>query len=161
MPQEDHWLKMKAMNINVTMQPTIVSELGEAPALFEKQARWNQGAGLMFKNGILCGGSSDCPVVSPDPIKGMYYAVTRLDITTGEILGEECRVTPRQALIMWTKNSAYLSHDDDKMGSVEVGNFADLLLINHEFLTDDPEDIKTARVERTILGGKTVYTAAE
>ena len=91
----------------------------------------------------------------------MYYAVTRLDITTGEILGEECRVTPRQALIMWTKNSAYLSHDDDKMGSVEVGNFADLLLINHEFLTDDPEDIKNVKVERTILGGKTVYTAAE
>ena len=91
----------------------------------------------------------------------MYYAVTRLDITTGEILGEECRVTPRQALIMWTKNSAYLSHDDDKMGSVEVGNFADLLLINHEFLTDDPEDIKNAKVERTILGGQTVYTAAE
>ena len=161
MPQEDHWPKMKAMNINVTMQPTIVSELDEAPALFEKQARWNQGAGLMFKSGILCGGSSDCPVVSPDPIKGMYYAVTRLDITTGEILGEECRVTPRQALIMWTKNSAYLSHDDDKMGSVEVGNFADLLLINHEFLTDDPEDIKNAKVERTILGGQTVYTAAE
>ena len=47
------------------------------------------------------------------------------------------------------------------MGSVEVGNFADLLLINHEFLTDDPEDIKNAKVERTILGGQTVYTAAE
>ena len=37
---------------------------------------------------------------------------------------------------MWTKNSDYLSYDDNKMGSVEVGNFVDLLLINHEFLTD-------------------------
>ena len=77
---------MKTMNINVTMQPTIVSELGEVPALFEKQAHWNQGAGLVFKNGILCGGTSDCFVASPDPIKGIYYVVIRLDITTGETL---------------------------------------------------------------------------
>lgn len=86
MPQEDHWPKMKTMNINVTMQPTIVSELGEVPALFEKQEHWNQGAGLVFKNGILCGGTSDCFVASPDPIKGIYYVVIRLDITTGETL---------------------------------------------------------------------------
>ena len=37
---------------------------------------------------------------------------------------------------MWTKNSDYHSYDDDKMCSVEVGNFVDLLLIDHEFLTD-------------------------
>ena len=47
---------------------------------------------------------------------------------------------------MWTKNSAYLSYDDDKMGFVEVGNFADLLLINYEFLTDTP---KISRLQRS------------
>lgn len=159
LPHEDQWDKMKELNINVTMQPTIVSTLNESPVFFEKQARWNQGAGLMFKNGILCGGSSDSPVVSPDPIRGMYYAVTRLDEATGNILGEECKVTPEQALIMWTKNSAYFFHDDDKLGSIEVGNLGDLVVLDHEFLTDDPEDIKTLKVEKTILGGKVVYEA--
>lgn len=144
----------------VTMQPTIVSTLGEAPALFEDQARWNQGAGLMFKNGIICGGSSDCPVVSPNPLRGMHYAVTRLDVTTGQVLGEECRLTAQQALIMWTKNSAYFSSDDDHMGSVEVGNYADLVIVDREFLTDDPEGLLHAQEEKTILAGKVVYERA-
>ena len=45
------------------------------------------------------------------------------------------------------------------MGSVEVGNFADVLIIDREFLTDDPTDIRDAKVEKTILGGKIVYEA--
>lgn len=159
LPHEDQWGKMKELGLCVAMQPTIVSTMNESPVFFEDQARWNQGAGLMFKNGIICGGSSDSPVVTPDPILGMYYAVTRLDIHTGKILGEECRVTPEQALIMWTKNAAYFYHDDDKLGSIEVGNLADLVVVDHEFLTDDPEDIKSLKVEKTILGGKVVYEA--
>ncbi len=157
LPQEDQWDRMKKLNINVTMQPTIASTLGEAPGLYDDQARVNQGAGLMFKNGIICGGSSDCPVVTPNPLTGMYYAVTRLDETSGNVLGEECKVTPEQALIMWTKNSAYFSHDDDHMGSVEVGNYADLVIVDREFLTGNPEDIRDAQVEKTILAGKVVY----
>ena len=72
---------------------------------------------------------------------GMYYAITRLDETTGKTLskGDESKVTPIEALIMWTKNSAFFSHDDDKMGSVEVGNFADLCLFDNDFVTVDVE----------------------
>lgn len=158
-PHEDQFETMKRLNINVTMQPTIVSEMGESPLLFEEQARRNQSAGLMFKNGIICGGSSDSPVVSPDPIKGMYYAVTRIDMTTGNILGEESKVTPTQALIMWTKNAAFFTHDDDKMGSIEVGNLADVVIVDRDFIAGDVEDIKNTKIEKTFLGGKVVYEA--
>lgn len=158
-PRDDQFERMKKLNINVTMQPTIVSRMGEAPLLFEEQANRNQSAGLMFKNGIICGGSSDSPVVSPDPIAGMYYAVTRLDETTGNVLGEESKVTPEQALIMWTKASAYFSHDDNKMGSIEVGNLADLVIVDRDFLNGEIEDIKNVKIEKTILGGKVVFEA--
>lgn len=158
-PHEDQFEAMKRMNINVTMQPTIVSTMGESALLFEEQAMRNQSAGLMFKNGIICGGSSDSPVVTPDPIKGMYYAVTRIDETTGKILGEDGKVTPKQALIMYTKNSAFFSHDDDKMGSVEVGNYADMVIVDTDFLAGGAEAIKNTKVEKTILGGKVVYEA--
>lgn len=156
-PQDDQFEIMKSLNIGTPMQPTIVSEMGESPALFEEQARRNQSAGLMFKNGIICGGSSDSPVVSPNVINGMYYAVTRKDMLTGNVLGEESKVTPLEALIMWTKNSAFFSHDDDKMGSVEIGNFADMVILDRDFITGDVEDIRNTKVEKTILGGKVVY----
>ena len=58
---------------------------------------------------------------------------------------------------MWTKNSAFFSHDDDKMGSVEVGNFADLCLFDNDFVTGDVEAYRDTKVAKTILGGKVVY----
>lgn len=156
-PHEDQFEIMKRLNIGVPMQPTIAAEMGEGPSLFEEQARRNQSAGLMFKNGMICGGSSDSPVVSPNVINGMYYAVTRRDMATGNVVGEESKVTPTEALIMWTKNSAFFSHDDDKMGSVEVGNFADMVILDTDFIAGDVEDIRSTKVEKTILGGEVVY----
>ena len=61
---------------------------------------------------------------------------------------------------MYTKNSAFFSHDDDKMGSVEVGNFADFAILDRDcFASDDPQDIRDAKVVKTVLGGKVVYAA--
>ena len=60
---------------------------------------------------------------------------------------------------MWTKAGSWFTFDEGKMGSVEVGNFADLVIINHEFLSGDPEEIKSAKVEMTLLGGKPTYKA--
>lgn len=158
-PQDDQWPIMRKLNIGVALQPTIVSTMGEAPQFFDHQVSRIQSPGLLFKNGILAGGSSDSPVVSPDPRLGMYYAITRLDETTGNILGEESRVTPNQALIMYTKNAAWFSHDEDKLGSIEVGNLADLVLMDRPFLSCDVEEYREMQVLKTILGGEVVYEA--
>ncbi len=159
LPCEDQWDTMRELGIGVCQQPTIACTMGEAAILYEDQALINQASGLMFREGIICGGSSDSPVVKPDPMMGMYYAITRLDETTGGVLSidDECKVTPIQALIMWTKAAAFFSHDDDKMGSVEVGNFADLALFDNDFIEGDIEDYRTTKVNKTILGGEVVF----
>lgn len=159
LPCEDQWPIMRELGIGVCMQPTIVGTMGESAVFHDDQAMINQAAGLMFKNHILVGGSSDSPVVSPDPIMGMYYAITRHDEVTGGTIsnGDDAKVTPVQALIMWTKNSAFFSHDDDKMGSVEVGNFADMVLFDDDFIAGPVENYRTTTVAKTILGGKVVY----
>ena len=160
-PQEDQWPRMREMGVGATVQPTLVSTMGEAPQFYEEQAMRIQSPGLLFKNGITCGGGSDSPVVPPDPMMGMYYAITRLDETTGNILsnGDESKVSPIEALIMWTKNAAWFLHDDDKLGSIEVGNLADMVIFPHDFIADDVESYRTTKVEKTILGGKVVYEA--
>lgn len=160
LPHEDQFERMRRLNVAAAMQPTIVSEMGEKPCLFDDQYAHNQSAGWLLKSGIIVGGSSDSPVVSPDVIKGMYYAVTRKDMVYGGTAGTELdMVTPTEALIMYTKNSAFFSHDDDKMGSIEVGNFADMVLLDRDFIAGEPEDIINTKVETTILGGKVVYQA--
>ena len=160
-PHEDQWPRMKALGIGATLQPTIVSTMGEAVLFYDEQAERIQSAGLMFANGIVCGGGSDAPIVPPDPMMGMYYAITRLDETTGNILskGDESKVTPIEALIMWTKNAAWFMHGEDKLGSIEVGNLADMVLYPKDFIEADVEEYRTIKVDKTYLGGKLVYQA--
>lgn len=160
-PHEDQFPRMKEMNIGATVQPTLVSTMGEAPQFYEEQAMRIQSPGLLFKNGIVCGGGSDSPVVPPDPMMGMYYAITRLDETTGNTLsnGDESKVTPIEALIMWTKNAAWFLHDEEKLGSIEVGNLADMVIFPKDFITGDVEEYRTCKVDKTILGGKVIYQA--
>ena len=43
------------------------------------------------------------------------------------------------------------------MGSVEVGNFADMCLFDNDFIIGDVEDYRTTTVAKTILGGAVVY----
>ena len=158
-PQYDQLPLMRELNVAAALQPTIVSTMGEAPQFYEEQAQRIQSPGICFKNDIIAGGSSDSPVVSPDPIMGMYYAITRLDETTGNILsdGDESKITPIEALIMYTKNSAFFSHDDDKMGSIEVGNLADMCLFENDFIAGDIEDYRTTKVAVTVLDGKVIF----
>lgn len=160
-PHDDQFPRMREMNIGATVQPTLVSTMGEAPQFYEEQAMRIQSPGMLFANGIVCGGGSDSPVVPPDPMMGMYYAITRLDETTGGTLsnGDESKVTPIEALLMWTKNAAWFLHDEDKLGSIEVGNLADLVIFPKDFITGDVEEYRTVKVSKTILGGKVVYEA--
>lgn len=157
-PHEDMLPKFKAMNVPVTLQPTIMGTMGEEALLDDWQKETNQPTGWYFKNGIICGGSTDFPVVDCNPFIGMSKAVTRIHLD-GQVHGAEHRISAKQALIMWTMNSAYFSNDEDKLGSIEVGKLADLVVIDTPILEVEPEEILKTKVLETYLGGKKVYEA--
>lgn len=157
-PHEDMLPKFKAMNVPVTLQPTIMGTMGEEALLDDWQKETNQPVGWYFKNGIICGGSTDFPVVDCNPFIGMSKAVTRIHLD-GQVHGAEHRISAKQALIMWTMNSTYFSNDEDKLGSIEVGKLADLVVIDTPILEVEPEEILKTKVLETYLGGKKVYEA--
>ncbi len=152
----DQFPLLKKFNIPVTSQPAIGLLMGEQNLIGKELAGRYLLGRTYFENGIVFGGSSDFPVVPCNPILGMYAAVTRFG-ADGHIWNEKEALTPAQVLIMWTKNSVYFSNEEDVMGSIEVGNFADYVLLDTPLLEVEPELIKNARVVRTIVGGKTVY----
>jgi predicted amidohydrolase YtcJ len=157
-PHEDQMDIMARLNISNTTQPSIFHLMGENGILHEDQATINMAAKLFFDRGLVVGGSTDHPVVPCSPFLGMYAAISRQD-SDGIVWGETYRITPRQALIMWTKNSAYFSHDDTVQGALAPGCHADMTLIDRDILSCPTEDIKDTRVEKTILGGRVVYVA--
>ena len=157
-PRKDMIPRMKKMNTPVTLQPTIMGTMGEEAILTEEDREVNQPAGWYFKEGIICGGSSDFPVVDCNPFIGMGKAISRRCLD-GNVHGKQHCLTPKQALIMWTMNSAYFTFDEDKLGSVESGKIADLVVIDRPILELVPEEIEQTKVLKTYLGGKLVYEA--
>lgn len=154
--QPDQLPLMKEYKIPITVQPAINWLMGEQSLIGEKMTARYQAFKTFMDAGILVGGSSDCPVVSCNPFLGMYGAITML-AADGKIYQPNQKININQALIMWTKSSAYFSHDDGVMGSIEAGNYADLCLVDTDLLTASPEAVRDTKVLLTLLGGEIVY----
>jgi predicted amidohydrolase YtcJ len=106
-------------------------------------------------------GGSDWNVSSLNPLDAIQVAVTRKD-PEGRIeavLNEDERVDLPTMLAAYTINGARLAHEDQTNGSIEKGKAADLIVLDRNLLTLPPEQIRTAKVLRTLIDGQTVYRA--
>jgi predicted amidohydrolase YtcJ len=66
----------------------------------------------------------------------------------------------RQALEMYTRNSAFMANDDDKRGTLEPGKFADLAVLSADYLTAPVKEIGKIKSVLTLVGGNVVYASA-
>jgi hypothetical protein len=76
---------------------------------------------------------------------------------TGKPIGQRQKISVKEALKLYTTHSAYQQLDEDKLGSIEEGKLADMVVLGEDILTVDPEKIKDIPIERTVIEGKTVY----
>jgi hypothetical protein len=66
-------------------------------------------------------------------------------------------VSVMEALKLYTINAAYQSFDEDRLGSIEVGKLADMVVLGQDIMTASPEKIMDTSVDMTIIDGKVVY----
>ena len=121
-----------------------------------ERARWLHPHKTMKEMGIIAGGNSDCPVTFYSPFVQIYEAVTRKSSSGQVVSPEEC-ISPMDAIRVYTWNGAYLGKDEDKLGSLEKGKLADLIVLDRDILTVPQEEIKDIQVLKTIVDGKIVY----
>ncbi|MCP5117495.1 MAG: amidohydrolase [bacterium] len=93
------------------------------------------------------------------PFYGMWMTVTRKTVD-GSVLVPEERITRKEALRLWTINGAYGMFEEDQKGSIEPGKLADLIVIDRDYLRCPVDEIKDIEVLLTVVGGKTVFRAA-
>jgi len=62
-----------------------------------------------------------------------------------------------EAIAAYTANPAYASYEEDRKGSITEGKLADLVVLSRDILSLKAEDIRTTRVDVTILGGRVIY----
>jgi hypothetical protein len=97
----------------------------------------------------------DTPVVPMEPLKLIWATVNRMS-TGGVIIGEDQRIGVMDALRATTINVARQNFEEDVKGSIEVGKYADLVV-----LSEDPRlyptSVKDIQVLETYVGGRSVY----
>jgi len=88
-------------------------------------------------------------------------------LVTGRTVGG-LRITPQRncldretALRMWTENVTWFSNEEGKKGRIEVGQFADLVVPDHDFFSCADSDIADTTSDLTVVGGKIVYAKGE
>lgn len=108
----------------------------------------NTGSPLIF--------SSDFPTESINPFEGMYRAVTRMHEDGTPIGGWNIQqaVTIEEAIKAHTKWAAYSAFQEDVLGSIEPGKYADFTIIDRDILIIDPRELPATKVHYTIIGGE-------
>jgi predicted amidohydrolase YtcJ len=106
--------------------------------------------------GVVVGNGSDSPVTLPDPRPAIYSTITRKS-ALGASCGEAECVTASEALWTYTYAGAFLTFDEKLKGTLEPGKLADFAVVDVDPTTCDPEAILDMNVEKTVLGGVTVF----
>ncbi len=131
--------------------PWVIKKLGE------KRAR--QGAYVwreLMKTGAVISNGTDAPVEEVDPIASFYATVTR-KMKNGEAFFPSQRMTREEALRSYTLNGAFAAFQEDILGSLTPGKLADITVLSKDIMSIPEEEITTAAVVYTIVGGQVRY----
>jgi len=111
--------------------------------------------------GIMIPCGSDFPVEIPNPLIGIHDAVTRQDENGYPIGGwlPEQKMTIEEAIKGYTIWAAYAAFQENILGSIEVGKYADFTILDKDILTIEPSEILKTKPIYTIVGGKISYQA--
>jgi predicted amidohydrolase YtcJ len=104
-------------------------------------------------------GGSDFPVEAVNPFYGLYAAVTRQDFDGNPPGGwySEQALSREEALRIFTIDAAYAAHQDDIIGSLTPGKYADFILTDKNYFEIDSSEIWKLNILETWVAGERVY----
>jgi predicted amidohydrolase YtcJ len=133
----------------------------DAPYVLERlgAARAKEGAYVwqkLMKSGAVVTNGTDAPVEDVDPIASYYASVSR-KLANGTVFYPDQRMSRMEALKSYTINGAYAGFDEENRGSLKPGKYADITVLSKDILKIPEDQIPTAKVAYTIVGGKVLY----
>jgi len=153
--------RFKSIGIIPSMQPTHatsdknMAEQRIGPERMKGAYAWR--TFLAQGSRIACG--SDFPVEAPNPFFGIHAAVTRQDADGNPIAGwyPEQEMSLKEAFRCFTLDAAYAGHQENTLGSLEKGKYADFIVVDRDMFKISPYDIHKTVVLETWVGGHRVY----
>src|SRR5207302_785207 len=111
----------------------------------------------LMKTGAIIANGTDAPVEDIDPIPSFYASVSR-KLKDGKVFFPAQRMTRMEALRSYTINAAYADFDEAIKGSLRVGKLADITVVSKDLMTVPEDQIQSAEVLYTIVGGKVQFS---
>jgi len=99
---------------------------------------------------------NDASIVPPDIMRLVSITVNR-KTRSGRVLGPHQRATIQEALHAVTLGAAYQYFEEDTKGSITVGKQADLVILERNPLTTDPDELEHIQVLETFSRGRSVH----
>lgn len=138
------------------------------PFLGEPRWRWQYPFGSLVRAGAMLAMGSDWSVSSPDPLEEIHVAVNRVmpddypyKVENREVFLPGERIDLATAIAGFTMGSAYVNHLDEMTGSIEVGKYADLTVVDRNLFAHPAEEIAEATVELTLVEGHRVHAVGD
>jgi len=147
--------RVNKLGIILSMQPNFPGRWGKPGQLYEirlgpeRYKLLNNFRKILDSGALVSFGSDGMPM---DPIFGIW-SVAAHPINAIKITAEE-------AMYLYTLGAAYASFEEEIKGSIETGKVADLVVLDNDILSIDPEKIKDTKVVMTFFDGKLVYQKA-
>ena len=153
--------KLANLDLIASMQPIhATSDMVMADAFWGDLSQYGYAWRTLLDNGTRMAFGSDAPVDSANPFHGIHAAVTRrrADGSPGpEGWYPEGRIKIEEALNAYTIGPAYAAGMEDRLGQLAPGFLADLVILDTDPFTCQPEEIREIKPKATMVGGDVVW----
>jgi predicted amidohydrolase YtcJ len=153
--------RLAQLNVVASMQPIhATSDMYAADRFWGDRSVLSYAWRTQLQQGAPMAFGSDAPVESPNPFLGLHAAVTRRRADgspSPEGWYPEQKLTLAEALHAYTVGAAYAGNAEHRMGKLSVGYLADLIVLDQDIFSMDPDGLLTIQPSGTMIGGEWVW----
>jgi predicted amidohydrolase YtcJ len=156
----DELPRFAALGVIASVQPIhSTQDMDLVDRLWGLRGRYAYAFRSLLESGAHVAFGSDAPVETPDPLAGLYAAVTRRRADgrpEGGWYPQE-RISIDSAIRAYTTGAAYAAGWESRSGSLTPGKYADFVVLSQDILAPPAEAILETRVTCTVIDGTVVF----
>ncbi len=153
--------RLAQLNVVASMQPIhATSDMYAADRFWGDRSVLSYAWRTQLQHGALMAFGSDAPVESPNPFLGIHAAVTRRradGLPSPEGWYPEQKLTLAEALHGYTVGAAYAGNAEHRIGKLSEGYLADLIVLDEDIFSVDPDRLLSIQPSATMIGGEWVW----
>lgn len=154
---ENDFERFKKLKVIASVQPShLFSDAKTASEILEDYTLEHNYKKLFDIGADVCFGT-DFPVVSESPFETIYYAVTRKAEGFENGFVPENKISLVDCLDAYTLSNAYATFEENVRGKLEVGKYADLVILEDDLFEMKADEINNGKVYQTYFNGNKVY----